>query len=365
MSMLKTTAAGIAIAASSTAAFAGGLDRATFSPSILFKTGDYVELSFGSTSPSIEATSFVGGALPSGLDPATTFTTTQLGFKTDINEKLSLAFKLNNNPFGVNIDYASFGASALVGISSLNANLSSKAISALGKYKINDRVSVYTGLKYQSVSGTADLTAVGATDLTIGGASAVSHIIGAAYEIPDIALRVSATYESAAQFTPDVFITASGTNTGAGEINTPESFLLEFQSGIAANTLLFGSIRHAKWGSAPVLLSAFLGSTEISDFDDSTTYSIGVGRKFTEKFSGQLSLTHAPSDCTDVSLLSPTCENNTLSIGGEYKLGNGVAIAGGVSFRKYETATTAASTGSIVFDGNTLTTVGLKVSKSF
>jgi long-subunit fatty acid transport protein len=365
MNILKSTAAGIAISAASTAAFAGGLDRATFSPSILFEKGEYVELSFASTSPTIEATSFAGGPLPGGLDPAETFTTAQLGFKTQINDKFALALKLNNNPFGVNIDYSSFGTSALAGISTLKADLSSKAISALGKYQINERVSAFAGLKYQSVSGSADLTAQGATALNIGGSNAVSHIIGAAYEIPSIALRVSGTYESAARFTPDVFIAANGANTGPGEINTPESFLLEFQSGIAANTLLFGSIRHAKWSSAPVLLSAALGNTEISDFDDSTTYSIGVGRKFSEKFSGQVSLTHAPSDCTDVSLLAPTCENNTLSVGGKYSLGNGAAIAGGVSFRKYKTATSAPATGSIVFDGNTLTTVGLKISKSF
>jgi long-subunit fatty acid transport protein len=365
MNMIKTTAGGFALAAIGTTAFAGGLDRATLSPAILFETGSYVELSFASTSPSINAGSFAGGPLAGSPDPAQTFKTAQLGFKTDINDKISAALTFNNNPFGVDINYAGFATTHLEGISSLTANLSGTAVTFMGKYKINDRVSAYGGIKSQSVSGTADLTALGVTSLAIGADRAESFIIGAAYEIPDIALRVSATYESAATFTPDVFIAGGGPNTGQGEINTPESFLLEFQSGIAPNTLLFGSIRHAKWGDAPVLLSPTFGSAEISDFDDSTTYSIGVGRKFSEKFSGSLTLTHAPSSCTDVSLLAPTCKQNTLSIGGEYQLGNGAAIAAGVSFRKYDTATSEASTGSIVFDGNTLTTVGMKLSKSF
>lgn len=366
MNKLKTTVAGVALATVATSAFAGGLDRATISPAILFEEGTYAELSFASTSPSVEATSFVGGPLPGGLGVAQTFTTTQLGFKTDLDDKISVAFTFNSNPIGVDINYSSLSVvPPFAGLSTLNANLSSQALTFMGKYKINDRVSVYGGIKSQSVSGTADLTAAGATDLAIGSDSAGSMIIGAAYEIKDIALRVSGTYESATTMRPDVFIAASGTNTGPGEINTPESFLLEFQSGIAANTLIFGSIRHAKWSSAPVLLSAPLGNTEVSDFDDSTTYSIGVGRKFSDKFSGSLSLTHAPSSCTDVSLLSPTCENNTLSIGGKYSIGNGTAISGGVSLRKYKTATSSAADGSIVFDGSTLTTVGLKISKTF
>lgn len=362
MNMLKTTAAGLAITAIGSAAFAGGLDRATYSPALLFKDGKYVELSFASTSPKIEADSWVAGPLPGGLDPADTFSTAQLGFKMDLNDKVALAFTLNNNPFGVDIDYASFAGAPF---QSLNARLNGKAATLMGKYQINDRVSAYGGLKYQTVSGTANLTAFGATDLEIASDDATSLIIGAAYEIPDIALRVSATYEAAAKFTPDVFVAGGGPNTGPGEINTPESFLLEFQSGIAQNTLLFGSIRHAKWGAAPVLLSATFGNAEVSDFDDSTTYSIGVGRKFSEQFSGSVTLTHAPSGCSDVSLLAPTCKKNTLSIGGEYKVGNGVAIAGGVSFRKYSTATSTPASGSVVFDGNTLTTVGLKLSKTF
>lgn len=363
MKLLTTTAIGLALCATTGTAFAGGLDRATYSPTILFKDGRYVELSFASTSPEITASSFVGGPLPGTQDPAQTFTTSQLGYKMDINDKVALAFTLNNNPFGVDINYADFAG---LPFQTLTANLDGKAMTVMGKYQINDRVSTYGGLKYQTVSGTANLSAVGAANLAISSDDAVSFIIGAAYEIPDIALRVSATYESSAKFTPDVLIAGGGPNTGPGEINTPEAFLLEFQSGIAANTLLFGSIRHAKWSDAPVLLSAAVfESAEISDFDDSTTYTIGIGRKFSEKFSGSLSLTHAPSDCSDVSLLSPTCNNNTLSVGGEYKVGNGVAIAGGVSFRKYSTATSTAASGSVVFGDNTLTTVGMKISKSF
>lgn len=378
MKLFTTTAIGLALCATGSASIAGGLDRATFNSSLLYQTGTYAELSFANTDPDVAPTTVAGGAVfSSAWEVASPFDTVQVGFKTDLNDKISFALSLNSNPFGVDVDYASFATSvvpAVSGLSSLRANLSGKALTAMGKYQFTERVSAFGAIKHQTVSGAADVTvplsaaAGGFVDgnTTISSASDVNFIVGAAYEIPKIALRVAASYESAAKFSPDVLlVNAGGFNTGPGEINTPDVFLLEFQSGIAANTLLFGSIRHAKWADAQVYMSAPFLNAQLSDFDDSTTYNIGVGRKFSEKFSGSLSITHAPSDCSGVSLLAPTCSQNTLNIGGKYSIGNGAAISGGVSLRKYETATSTASTGSIEFGGNTLMTMGMKLSKSF
>jgi len=378
MNLLKTTTAGIAISAIGTAAFAGGLDRATFNSALLYQKGTYAELSYANTDPDVSPSDVGGGAVfNSGWEVASPFDTAQMGFKTDLNDKLSVALSFSNNPFGVDIDYAPFVGSvvpAVAGLSSLSATLSATALTAMAKYQITERVSGFAAVKHQTVSGSADvsvpLTAEAgfAVDgnVALASASDMNFILGAAYEIPDIALRVAASYESAASFATDVLaVNLGGFNTGPGQINTPEVFLLEFQSGITANTLLFGSVRHAKWSEAQVYMSSTYFNAQLSDFDDSTTYSIGVGRKFSEKFSGSLTLTHAPSDCADVSLLAPTCTNNTLSVGGKYSLGNGAAISGGVSMRKYETATSTASTGGIVFGGNTLMTIGMKLSKSF
>jgi long-chain fatty acid transport protein len=378
MKLLTTTAIALALCATTGTAFAGGLDRATFNSSLLYQTGTYVELSYANTDPEVAPSTVAGGAVfSSGWEVAAPFDTLQFGFKKDLSDKFSVGLSFSNNPFGVDVDYAAFASSvvpAVAGLSSLRANLSGTALTAMGKYQINERVSAFAAVKYQTVTGTADVTVPlsAAAGVFVDGntalskASDVNFILGAAYEIPKIALRVVASYESAAKFAPDVLlVNAGGFNTGAGEVNTPDVFLLEFQSGIAANTLLFGSVRHAKWSDAQVYMSAPFLNAQLSDFDDSTTYNIGVGRKFSEKFSGSLSLTHAPSDCSGVSLLAPTCTQNTLSVGGKYSLGNGAALSGGVSFRKYKTATTPASTGSIVFGDNTLMTVGLKVSKTF
>jgi long-subunit fatty acid transport protein len=383
MKLFTTTAIGLALCATGGTAFAGGLDRATFGSSILFEKGTYAELSFATTNPDVAPSDVAGGlALSSGWEVASAFDTAQFGIKTDLSDKLSLAFTLNSNPFGVDIDYADFAGSLSGGVqslASLKANLSSRALTALARYKFTDRISAFGALKYQTVSGTANVTvplvgngiitggeaATGAGVVSLSSDSSITPIIGVAYEIPKIALRVAASFEKGSELNPIVNSLNPTFSGQAGVIATPDAFLLEFQSGIAANTLLFGSIRHSKWSDAQVTMGGAFADFQLSDFDDSTTYNIGVGRKFSEKFSGSLSLTHAPSDCSGVSLLAPTCTQNTLSVGGKYSLGNGAALSGGVSFRKYETATSTASTGGIVFGGNTLMTVGMKISKSF
>ncbi len=397
MKHLQITTLGlVGTALLSTTAFAGGLDRATFNSSLLYQKGTYMEMSYANTNPEVAPSNAPG--LSSDWEVGSEFDTVQFGFKDDVTEKLTFGLTMNSNPFGVDVDYSAFGG-PYAALSSLRANLSSRALTAMAKYQINDRVSAFGAIKHQSVKGSANVSvpltagkiaavaagtaaALGRAltpaeiagiqadpanlvdgDTTLTSASDVNFIVGAAYEIPEIALRVAASYESAADFAPDVLLVNSGLfNTGAGGIKTPKTFLLEFQSGVAENTLVFGSIRHAKWKDAQVTMSALFNNAQLSDFDNSTTYTLGVGRKFSDSFSGSLSLTHAPSDCDSVSLLAPTCTQNTLNIGGKYSVGNGVDVSGGVSLRKYDDAT---SSNGIVFGGNTLMTVGLKLAKTF
>ena len=155
----------------------------------------------------------------------------------------------------------------------------------------------------------------------------------------------AATFETGASFAPGVVAVTSGTNTGPGSIKTPDVINLEFQSGVAANTLVFGSIRHAKWSEAQVKMSAAYMNAQLSDFDDVTTYTLGVGRKFSDKFSASLSASMDSGDGADASLLAPTGGSTAISLGGKYSLGNGMAISAGVSHRVYEAATFYGSDG--------------------
>lgn len=371
--------------ATTSMATAGGMDRATTGTSTLFEVGSYAELSYASTTPSVGPNATPTLGVDGGMNVTQSFTTTQFSFKTDLNDKLSVAISSNNNPFGVDVDYDDFatGGGAYAGITSLRANLDSTAVTVMARYKITDRVSAIAALKYQTVSGTADVSVpLTAASLKLGGsavngdisltrASDTNFIVGASYEIPEIALRVVGTYESEATFDPSVIAEPSGVNKGPGQIKTPEVLMLEFQSGVAANTLVFGSIRQAKWENAQVKMSAVYGNAQLSDFDNSTTYTLGVGRKFSDSFSASLSASMDTGDGDDASLLAPTGGSAAISLGGKYTLNNGMAISGGVSHRVYDSATwygrgaVLGGGDDVTFGDNSVTTLGMKLSVSF
>ena len=380
MSLKINTVVAVLLATTSMAT-AGGMDRATTGTSTLFEKGSYAELSYASTAPSIGPNANLLLGLAGGMNVTQSFTTTQFSFKTDLNDKLSVAISSNNNPFGVDVDYDDFatGGGAYAGITSLRANLGSTAVTSMARYKITDRVSAIAALKYQTVSGTADVSvplsaASGVAvdgDVSLTRASDTNFIVGASYEIPEIALRVVGTYESEATFDPSVIAETIGANTGPGQIKTPEVLMLEFQSGVAANTLVFGSIRHAKWEDAQVKMSAAYGNAQLSDFDNSTTYTLGVGRKFSDSFSASLSASVDTGDGDDASLLAPTGRSTAISLGGKYTLNNGMAISGGVSHRVYNSATWYGNDSElgggddVTFGDNSVTTLGMKLSVSF
>ena len=74
------------------------------------------------------------------------------------------------------------------------------------------------------------------------------YVVGAAYEIPEKALRIALTFGSAIDFELDsteTFPDAVGGQVvkGTTEISMPKSVNLDFQTGIAPKTLLFGSMR--------------------------------------------------------------------------------------------------------------------------
>jgi long-chain fatty acid transport protein len=79
------------------------------------------------------------------------------------------------------------------------------------------------------------------------------------------------------------------------EVSRPESLKINVQSGIGADTSLFASYHRAKWSGAPVLVDVASAAGGLVDpkidetFDDSEKFSIGVGRKFSERLSGSLS----------------------------------------------------------------------------
>jgi len=351
--LLMMTAASIAV--SGTSAFAGGIERTSQSVGILFEEGTYGEFSFSAVRPNVSGT--FGGAISSG-DMAASYKNYSFGYKQDIGTNLSFALILDQ-PIGANVAYPAGGAYPFAGST---ATVNSHAITGLLKYKLPSNVSFYGGLRAQSV--TADLNVVAQAPLPpavnyslhVGTDVAYGYALGIAYEKPEIALRVSLTYNSEITHSlPD--------NAGTPfDVTIPKSWNLEFQSGVAANTLVFGSVRWVEWTAFKIAPADYAAGTLADGKSNTTAYTLGLGRKFNEHWSGAVILGYEGGGGVPVGNLGPTDGYRSIGLAATYKINN-VKITGGIRYIEIGDATTT----SIVakFSDNSAIGVGVKVGVSF
>ena len=352
-SKIKIVTAISAVLVSSTALGVTGLDRLKFSPSFLFEKGNYFELTLARAETSVSTTFAPKADISEDVD------TLRFAYKHQISDKFGLGMMVNTQPVGVDVNYAAIG-------STLRGSVSAESYIALGHYKATDSISAFGGLKYQKQRGNADLRALNPTvpgATTFQGDSDTGFIGGVAYSIPKIALRASLTYESELEFGHDTTVAAlGGFNLGNTTSATPKALTLELQSGIAENTLLFGSIRRAKWSDAQVF---FLDATQLSAFDDTTEYKLGIGRKFNDSISGSITLNYEPSTGKPSSPFSPQDGEKGIALGVKFTAKDGFTTSIGAQYRKLGDTVTTATSGSLPFKDNDVVTVGVKFSKSF
>lgn len=350
---MKYLLSGVAALTLTTAAVhAGGLDRSGQSITSIFEAGNYVELSFGSIQPTVQGvfTHPLAGAMASG-DVAPDYSQVGLAFKMDINDRIS-AGVIIDAPYGANVNYDTPGYP----LYTTNAKVTTQSLSFIGRYKLNDAFSVHAGLRAVTASGVFDPAGPYASTYSAG--TDTGYLVGVAFEKPEIAMRVALTYASQTEFALD------GTM-GDLTATMPQSVNLDVQTGIAANTLLFGSVRWADWTSATIDDS--MAGNLVDYTNDTVTYSLGVGRKFSDSFSGAVTLGYEDGDGLPASNLSPTDGFFSIGLGGTYTKGN-MKITGGVRYVSIGDAVTEPSglfPGGSVFEGNSAVGVGVKVAFSF
>lgn len=351
--MKKTFIIAAALAMISQSAIAGGLDRSGQPIRVLFEEGNRVELSYGWADPDLTGTL---GAAASGdmID-----SDTQLGFayKRDLSAENSFALVIDE-PYGAATNYATGTGYPFAGSS---ADVQTLAVTAIGRRKFDGGFSVHAGLRAQSVESTVVVPpAVGYVlngDKTWG----YGYLIGAAYERPEIALRVALTYNSAIGYDQTITETSAlGANTSQLSFDTPQSINLDAQTGIAADTLLFGSIRWVDWTAFEIPAPDYLtitGTRLLRFQDDRTTYTLGVGRKFNETWSGALSVTYEPSTDEITTDLGPADGRTAIGVGFTYNAGD-FDITSGL---RYVWVGDATSRNSASFTDNTAIGVGVRL----
>lgn len=344
-----------AIAISATSAHSGGWETGRLDSGILYKDGNYVESSFGSLNYSIN------GTTQSGVTH---------GMAKDQN-RMSVSGKLAIGGFDIGLTSFSSGAiqmdgqSTAAGLSVVpSADVKVYTQALMVRYKLNDNFSVIGGarqvnLKASSVETIAATYNVDATKKT-------GALYGLAYERPDIALRLEVLRSERLSMP-----LTGGATVASGTLVVPEATTVNFQTGIAKDTLLMASAHKVSWGEGQITVLGPVPQLNIgSAFADTTSYSLGLGRKLSEATSASLTYSwEKGAGATSTSAFTMSNGSQTLSAGVSHKIG-AMTISAGLSYTKAGDVTVGVpvpglGTLSSAYTGNSVKAFGVKVGYSF
>ena len=332
-------------------ALAGGMEKTALSTAFMYETGSYAELSFQNSDYDVSSSS--GG----NISVVNDFTTTNFAFKFDFNDQLSFGLARYRQA-NIGLDYPNNWNGAFPAASLPTALLDVDATVGLVRYELSENFSVLGGVKVSTVQD-ATLKVPGSIDASISGDTETSYIYGVVYERPEIALRAELLREEEAIFSLNAQDGFSGSvPTSAG---LPNYTTLNLQSGIAEDTLVFASARWADWSTHQVIF----GVRPLTTYADTATYSVGIGRKFSESLSGSMSYNWEDGTGPDSSsALSLSDGYRGVSVGLKYNMDD-LTISGGVNFTSLGDVNVSQSPFIATFADNTVTTVGLRVGYHF
>ena len=385
---LKTlTTAMILATVPMTGAFAAALDRSGQSISAFLQPGNYFEAGISILDPNVSG-KVRNGYSPNAAPPsAIGLQNTNLGDMGDDYYFPSAALKLQltdnfsfgllyDQPFGADATYslsdtvsAAAGGVGLFhnGTETTEVEVKSQSISMIFGYQPTENFNFYAGPVYQTIEGDVQLRGLayggnsnfGGYNASIKETGDVGWLAGAAYQIPEIALKASVTYRSEIDHKTTVnesSIAGLGQNVGTvinmnnglgqTEITTPQSVNLDFQTGIMANTVAFANVRWVNWKDFSIRPYAFGVASEVAGpsvgkpngfdlvayTDDQWSANIGVGRKLNDQWAGNVSVGWDSGAGNPVTTLGPTEGYWNLGLGAQFSPTPQTFIAGGVKY---------------------------------
>ena len=354
-------------------AMAGGIDRSTQSAFILYEGKNYAEFTLGNLSPDVSGTAVPALGGKSSGEALTDYTLVNAGVNWTLNDRLNFAF-IVDKPFGANIDYP-LGTGYFA--QGTTAEVDSVSYTALARYKFPSQVSLFAGLRYQTLVANAMIPFVTAVPgktapyaIEADKSGGWGYVVGVGWEKPEIAAKVALTYNSAIDYDLSTDESSfAGSLASTTPTKTPQSVNLEAQTGIAKDTVLFGSVRWVDWEQfevSPAMYSALTGSPLVSYNGPTTTYTIGVGHRFNDNWSGAITYGYdTPLDGYQ-SNLNPVNGYHTIGLAASYTVDQ-LRITATVRYYDVGDAETAA--GSIKpaasFTGNSAIGVGVRIGYYF
>ncbi|MEQ1418514.1 outer membrane protein transport protein [Acinetobacter indicus] len=275
-------------------------------------------------------------------------------------------------------------------------------------YQPTENWNIYGGAVYQTIKGNVSLrgqaySLYNGYDASIPEDSAVGWLAGIAYQIPEIALKASLTYRSEIDHNVNIneniptlpalalldggaeAAAAIAAASGETKITTPQSVNLDFQTGIMANTVAFANVRWVDWSNFSIrpykfgLISEAVGPIVerpngfnlVEYEDDQISATVGVGRKLSEQWAGNVSVGWDSGAGNPVSTLGPTEGYWNVGLGVQYSPAPNYFIAGGVKYfmlgdAKAQTGAQAGGSDYVAeFEDNDAWAYGLKIGYRF
>jgi long-chain fatty acid transport protein len=352
--ILKLTA--FALLATVSTANAGGFSRGTADTDILYEEGNF-NLRAGVTYVSPTRKIAKGFAPLGGSLVDTNYTDAYIvpsaAVKINLSDNARCAATLSQ-PYGGSVSYAvPFGTSAK---KSEQFEVTEYGLTCGYKFDLSKGQAWVLGGIYQE-SFDYNLSAVGGAINVKLNSTKAGFRLGAAYAIPEIALRAELMYRSGTTHDPIGTTTRlAPTGTGldglplgvaapvaSGHGNLPQSVEMKLQSGIAPGWLAFGSVKWTDWSvtqSLDLTIAPGVNRRNLYFWRDGLTVSGGIGHVFTDKISGAASLTWDRGVGTGWDTSSDTWTLGAGAsikddFGGELKIGGGITYIAGSSETKY------------------------------
>ena len=356
-----------------TGAFAAALDRSGQSMSAFFQPGNYFEAGISVLDPTVKGKSTTATGSQSISDMGDDYTFYNAALKLQLTDYLSFGL-IYDQPFGADAEYHD---STLFTNAAGNTKVEfdTQNISMLFGVQPIKNVNLYAGGVYQTVKGGVQLrgagyggiNAFGGYNADISEDSAAGWLVGAAYQIPEIALKAAVTYRSEIKHKVNVDESSVGAiapgslapilnnpavigkpATGSTDITTPQSVNLDLQTGIMANTVAFANVRWVNWKDFAIRPYAFGIASNIAGAsptinkpngfdlvaytDDQWSINTGIGRKLNDQWAGNVSVGYDTGAGDPVSTLGPTEGYWNVGLGVQYSPTPATFISGGVKY---------------------------------
>ncbi|WP_151964358.1 OmpP1/FadL family transporter [Acinetobacter oleivorans] len=397
-----------------TGVFAAALDRSGQSISAFLQPGNYFEAGISVLDPDVAGKE--AGTIKTGRnigDMGDDYYFPSAALKLQLTDKFSFGL-LYDQPFGADAQYS--GKNAFVASPSdpilgtlpittgalggtqgaTSVEVDSQNISMIFGFQPTENFNFYGGGVYQTIKGNVHLrgsaySLYNGYDADIKETSGAGWLAGAAFQIPDIALKASITYRSeidhkldadetialadsitanagalgstigqlvaAGQLTPAQAgaiqqtigkAIAANQLEGKTTITTPQSVNLDFQTGIMANTVAFANVRWVNWKDfairpykfgkvseavGPIATPSRPNGFNLVEYaDDQWSVNAGVGRKLNDKWAGNVSVGWDSGAGNPVTTLGPTEGYWNVGLGVQYSPTPQTFIAGGVKY---------------------------------